>query len=329
MSHALARAGLSEILVHTGQHYDSAMSDEIMADIGLRTPDTNLGVGSGLHGAQTARMLEGLENTMLETQPDAVLIYGDTNSTVAASLAAAKLGIFTAHVEAGLRSFNRAMPEELNRIATDHLSDLLAAPTETAMGHLEREGLSKRSVLTGDVMVDALMSIALETVPLPDWVDGQYLCSTIHRAENTDDPRVLRNILEALDTLPRPVHLLAHPRLRARLEDLKVEFHGSLQIRQPVPYATMLATVKNSQGLLTDSGGLQKEAFILEVPCITLRTETEWPETEINGWNVIAPPIEALNLAELVERTPEPVKDSPFGSGDAADRIVESVLAHL
>lgn len=325
VSRALERSDHREILVHTGQHYDVAMSDDIMRDVGLRAPDLNLGVGSGSHATQTARMLEGLEATIVEKQPDVVLTYGDTNSTIAAALAASKLGVPTGHVEAGLRSFNRSMPEELNRVATDHLSDILLAPTETAMGHLRTEGLESRSVLTGDVMVDALQSIRLSEVEMPGWADGDFLCATVHRAENTDDVRRLTWILESLANLDHPVHLLAHPRLRSRIAEHGVDAEkGGLVLHDPLPYAAMLAVVSRSRCLLTDSGGLQKEAFILGVPCVTLRDETEWPETMVGNWNVIAPP-GSSDLKALMARRPEPVDGSPFGNGTAADSIVREL----
>lgn len=327
VSKALAEAGVEELLVHTGQHYDPLMSEHIMAGIGLREPDVNLGVGSADHGAQTARILEGVEAVLLDRSVDAVLTYGDTNSTVAAALAATKLDIFTAHVEAGLRSFNRKMPEELNRVATDHLSDLLFAPTETAMGHLRREGLLERGRLTGDVMVDALYSIDFDAVEVPSWAHGTFYTGTVHRAENTDDPARLEAIVEALDHLDAPVHLLAHPRLRSRLGKMGHQPQGSLEIHDPLTYAEMLATVRSSRGLFTDSGGLQKEAFILKVPCVTIRGETEWPETLEGGWNILAEPDD--DLIERMDRERSPESRDPFGDGNAAKRIVDELMASL
>jgi UDP-N-acetylglucosamine 2-epimerase (non-hydrolysing) len=329
VSKALVQADVQEILLHTGQHYDDLMSSRIMLDVGLRQPDINLGVGSGSHGAQTARMLEGIEQAIMDTRPDAVLIYGDTNSTVAAALAATKLGVYTAHVEAGLRSFNRAMPEELNRVVTDHLSDLLLAPTDVAMERLHAEGLSARAELTGDVMVDTLRSIDFDDVSLPKWANGDFYCATIHRAENTDGPERLAMIFDSLASLNHPVHLLAHPRLRQRIDDHGLARpEGSLVLHDPLPYAEMLASVRASKGLLTDSGGLQKEAFILRVPCVTLRSETEWPETMVGGWNVLAAG-DHLELGSLVVRQPNPVAAAPFGDGKAAERIVAKTLDRI
>lgn len=329
VSRALAAAGVEEILVHTGQHYDDLMSDSIMADVGLRQADVNLGVGSDLHGAQTARMLEGIEGLIMNKRPDAVLTYGDTNSTIAAALAATKLGVFTAHVEAGLRSFNREMPEELNRVATDHLSDLLLAPTAVAMDHLDREGLKSRSVLTGDVMVDALVSIDLSRVELPGWATGRFYAATIHRPSNTDEPDRMRSIIEAFGDLADPVHLLAHPRFRHKMEEFGIDdIPGGVVIHEPLPYSRMLGVVAASSGLLTDSGGLQKEAFVLGIPCTTIRDETEWPETLIGDWNVLAGS-RLQSLAELVRRSPTAERGSPYGSGNAAEKIVQEVSARI
>jgi len=327
ISKALATAGFDELLIHTGQHYDPLMSEHIMDDVGLRQPDVNLGVGSGSHATQTSGMLEAIEAVLLDYPIDAVIVYGDTNSTLAGALAATKLGILTSHVEAGLRSFNRRMPEEINRVVTDHLSDLLFAPTENAMSHLADEGLDGRSQLTGDVMVDALHSIDLDQIDTPAWSAEPYYSATIHRAENTDDPARLEAIVEALDRLHLPVRLLAHPRLRKRLMTYGIEPTRSLQIHDPLPYAEMLATVRASQGLFTDSGGLQKEAFILRVPCVTLRGETEWPETLHGSWNTLAGPEDDLEGLMSTVRTSETT--SPFGDGHAAQRIVSALGERL
>jgi UDP-N-acetylglucosamine 2-epimerase (non-hydrolysing) len=329
VSLALAEHDVSELLVHTGQHYDDLMSDAIMKDVGLREADINLGVGSGSHGIQTARMLEGLERLIVKHNPDAVLTYGDTNSTVAAALASTKLGVFTAHVEAGLRSFNRTMPEELNRVATDHLSDLLLAPTPNAMDHLAKEGLDARSVLTGDVMVDALRSIDLDRVELPGWATDDYYAATIHRPANTDNRERLAAVLGALAALRHPVHLMAHPRLRQRMKDFDLDHRAeSLQLHDPLPYSQMLGVVASSQGLLTDSGGLQKEAFILGVACTTIRPETEWPETLAGGWNLLAGD-RLGDLVALVSRIPTQTTSRPFGDGNAAREVVTSLLSRL
>lgn len=327
VSKALKESDLTELLVHTGQHYDRLLSEEVMRDAGLRNPDINLGVGSASHAVQTASILRGLEDVLIEHPTKTLLTYGDTNSTIAATLAATKLGIPTIHVEAGLRSFNRAMPEEINRVATDHLSDLLCAPTETAMQYLRNEGLAEKAVLTGDVMVDALRSIDLDSVRLPDWAKGRYYVATIHRAENTDDPGRLVAITDALARLESPVHLLAHPRLADRLDSEVLDEHAALQIRQPLPYAEMLAVLARSSGLVTDSGGLQKEAYLLEVPCVTVRQETEWPETLEGRWNVLVDPGE--DLVPILERNIPGTVDAPFGDGNAAHRIVKALQSWI
>lgn len=327
VSREFERRGIDEVLINTGQHYDPVLSADIARDVGLREAEFNLGVGSGSQGAQTGTTLIRIEEALLEVAPTAVVVFGDTNATIAGALAATKLHIPVAHVEAGLRSFNRQMPEELNRIATDHLADLLLAPTETAMVNLEREGLRGRSVLVGDVMVDALRSIPLDQVTLPGWAQGRFFAATLHRAENTDDAGRLRAILTALGGLDHPVHLLTHPRLRARIGQYGIDtaLFRSLSLHDPLPYAQMLAVVSVADGLLTDSGGLQKESFILGTRCVTLRAETEWPETMEGDWNVVAG--DRLDkLGSLVDRQPAQLDSAPFGDGQASARIVEEVL---
>jgi UDP-N-acetylglucosamine 2-epimerase (non-hydrolysing) len=327
VSREFSNQGVQEFLINTGQHYDPILSDKIAEDVGLRPPDLDLQVGSGTHGAQTAATLERVETVFLDTKPTAVVVYGDTNATIAGALAATKLHIPVVHIEAGLRSFNRLMPEEINRVATDHIADVLLAPTVTAMRNLESENLLDRSVLTGDVMVDAVRSIPLGEVELPEWATGRFHAATIHRVENTDDPDRLRAVLEALDSLEHPVHLLAHPRLQARIDEYGFD-HGSrrsLVLHDPLPYAQMLGVIVRAESLLTDSGGLQKEAFILETPCITLRTETEWPETLEGGWNVVAGN-RLDELGALIQRPTSPLDAEPFGDGRAAERIVEEIL---
>jgi UDP-N-acetylglucosamine 2-epimerase (non-hydrolysing) len=327
VSRELAQRQVNEYLVNTGQHYDPILSDDIARDVGLRDADVDLEVGSGTHGAQTAATLERVEKIFIDIEPTAVVVYGDTNATMAGALAATKLHIPVVHIEAGLRSFNRRMPEELNRVATDHLSDVLLAPTATAMTNLANEGLGDRAVLTGDVMVDAVRSIRLDSVDVPEWATGRFHTATIHRGDNTDDPDRLRAVLDALDALEMPVHLLAHPRLQARVDEFGFDraAFGSLIIHDPLPYAQMLGVVARAESLLTDSGGLQKEAFILDTPCITLRTETEWIETLEGGWNVVA----GNRLDELQQLTERPVTRldvEPFGDGNAAARIVDEIL---
>lgn len=323
---AMGAAGHEHVIVHTGQHYDAAMSDVFFADLSIPQPDVHLGVGSGGHGAQTGAMLAALEPVMLEHNPDWVLVYGDTNSTLAGAVAAVKLHLPLAHLEAGLRSFNRRMPEEHNRILTDHAADLCLAPTQVAMDHLAHEGLSSRAVLVGDVMTDVCFRVrdAVATQPAP--LEGPYIVSTIHRADNTDDPQRLRAIISALQQLPAPVLLLAHPRLVNKAAEFKIELNGgNLTATQPLPYPEMVRAVMGSVGVVTDSGGLQKEAYLLGAPCTTLRTETEWPETLNDGWNVLDPDLS--RVGELAVRTkPTAAQGSPYGDGHAATRVVD-VLA--
>jgi UDP-N-acetylglucosamine 2-epimerase (non-hydrolysing) len=324
---ALAAGGHEHVIVHTGQHYDVRLSDVFFDELGIPEPDVHLGVGSGGHGVQTGAMLGAMDAVLEEHDPDWVLVYGDTNSTLAGAVSAVKLHLPCAHLEAGLRSFNRRMPEEHNRVLTDHAADLLLAPTEVAMGHLADEGLAARAVLVGDVMTDILYAVrdkvrGTRPQELPADLDGPYLVSTLHRAENTDDPDRLGALVSALADLPLPVLLLAHPRLVARAEALGVDLaRGAVRPVRPLPYADMVAAVLGSVGVVTDSGGLQKESFLLRVPCTTLRTETEWPETLVAGWNVLAG--DPADVGAAVGRPrPADVDDQPYGDGDAAGRVV-------
>jgi UDP-N-acetylglucosamine 2-epimerase (non-hydrolysing) len=279
-------------------------------------------------------MLGALDPVLLRYVPDWVLVYGDTNSTIAGALSAAKLNLPIAHLEAGLRSFNRRMPEEHNRVLTDHAADLLLAPTPQAVTNLEREGLGERTVLVGDVMVDACLharELALVTgaaEPPAPGVDPSepYLVATIHRAENTDEPQRLAAVVAALAALPVPVALLVHPRLRARAEEFGIELAtGAIKPGSPLPYAQMVAAVSGSAGVVTDSGGLQKEAYLLGRPCTTVRTETEWPETLTGGWNVLAAAGDPA-FAQLATRTaPATPPGAPFGDGRAAERVVKEL----
>jgi UDP-N-acetylglucosamine 2-epimerase len=291
------RTVATEILVHTGQHYDDNMSEVFFRELNLPSPDYNLGVGSGPHGAQSGEMLKCIEEVLLKEKPDGVLVYGDTNSTLAGALAAAKLHIPVAHVEAGLRSFNRRMPEEINRVVTDHLSSFLFCPTETAVKNLACEGITQGVSLVGDVMYDALLynsriaagrSAILERLQLQP---KSYFLATVHRAENTDDSARLRDIVQAFTALSaiHPLVWPVHPRTRQVLQShglLKTSNHTLLLI-DPVSYLDMLLLEKEARGILTDSGGVQKEAFWFGVPCVTLREETEWVETVEAGWNTL------------------------------------------
>ncbi|WP_417503571.1 non-hydrolyzing UDP-N-acetylglucosamine 2-epimerase [Microbacterium sp.] len=331
---AFVAAGVHHVIVHTGQHYDPLLSDVFFEDLGIGAPDVHLGVGSGSHGVQTGAMLAALDAVFDEHRPDWVLVYGDTNSTVAAALSAVKLHIPVAHLEAGLRSFNRRMPEEHNRVLTDHAADLLLAPTQVAVDHLTAEGLAERTVLVGDVMTDVLFTVRdevssrpsplVEELGLP--VGGHYI-ATIHRADNTDDPERLAEVVAGLGGLDRPVVLLAHPRVvaKAKAHGLALE-GGSLLVHAPLAYPELVASILSSAGVVTDSGGLQKEAFLLGVPCTTVRTETEWVETVDLGWNVLAQ--NAEEIAKAVTRPrPRATDAAPYGDGHAAERVVQVLQA--
>ena len=291
----LLRKKHTEILVHTGQHYDYEMSRIFFDELDIPEPAYNLEVGSCPHGEQTGKMLERIEKVLLKEQPDLVLVYGDTNSTLAGALAAAKLHIKVAHVEAGLRSFDRRMPEEINRIVTDHVSDILFAPTKTAVRRLKAEGITNGVYLVGDIMADSLemakeraqKSKILEKLRISS---GDYILSTIHRAENTDDPKKMGAILDAMVKCGRQIVLPLHPRTKNVLEKsgLMKKLDGSkVRIVEPVGYVDMIALMLGASKVLTDSGGVQKEAYILGKPCITMRESTEWTETIREGWNVL------------------------------------------
>jgi len=337
VSRALQAAGISEFLVHTGQHYDANMSQIFFDELGIPRPDVNLGVGSGSHGRQTGEMLIRLEEVMMAEQPDQVLVYGDTNSTIAAALAAVKLHIPIAHVEAGLRSFNREMPEEHNRVLTDHCADLLFCPTQTAVDNLANEGITRGVYLTGDVMYDAALMFGRKARQQSDVLSrleltpGGYLLATIHRPHNTDYPDRLAGILDAFSQLDEPVILPIHPRTRKKIADLGLDVDElaarGVRIIDPVGYLDMLLLEQNARMILTDSGGIQKEAYFFGVPCVTLRNDTEWWETLDAGWNVLVgwdtdkllDAVQTLSPAD----TPPPL----FGDGHAAEKIAE-LLQH-
>jgi UDP-GlcNAc3NAcA epimerase len=330
------RAAHDEILVHTGQHYDDSMSASFFRDLELPEPDLNLDVGSGSHGAMTGEMLRRLEPVMLEHQPDGVLVYGDTNSTLAGGLAAAKLSFadgrrpWLAHVEAGLRSFNPRMPEERNRIVVDHLSDLLLAPTEAAMQHLAREGLAARAELVGDVMVDAhRWAGARGGDRLPEAARGldRFVLLTLHRAENVDDPARLKAILAGL-AIDLPVIFPVHPRTRSALAGERGGLPSNVIAIDPVGYLAMVALEGHAYAIATDSGGVQKEAYLSGVPCITLRSETEWVETVRAGWNRVVDADPGALRAALADRAfmdrdrPRPML---YGDGHTAARIAAAL----
>lgn len=319
-----------EVLVHTGQHYDEELSGVFFEELNIPEPDHNLGVGSAAHADQTAEMMTGLARLLKEESPDVVLVYGDTNSTLAGALVAAKESPEIAHVEAGLRSHNREMPEETNRVVTDHCSDLLFAPTQAAADNLDDEGLQDRTHRTGDVMYDAILAAkdrALSSSSILSdlgLVDDEYVLATVHRAGNTDDPVRLRSILDGLVATPKPVVFPAHPRTEAALEEVgllglaKEELH----FIDPVGYLDFVRLLAGAERVATDSGGVQKEAFYLNRPCITLRNETEWVELVDCGWNqLVGADTEAIReaLSTAIETPPKPAL---YGGGHAAEKIV-------
>ena len=329
VNRAAYERGHDHVIVHTGQHYDANMSDVFFDELSIPEPDINLGVGSGSHGHQTAAMLSALEDALIHYQPDLVIVYGDTNSTIAAALAAAKQHFPIAHVEAGLRSFNRLMPEEHNRVLTDHCADLLLAPTESAMRNLAREGLSGRAYLVGDVMLDVFDAVRRDLDSyrrLIDFIDdgAPYVLATIHRQENTDNLDRLTEIIGALAALPLKVALTAHPRLRncAERADLSLEV-GAIVPFPPLAYRELVAALLSANAVVTDSGGLQKEAFFAGIPCTTVRPETEWVETLVGDWNVLVEPKE-IGLSVLRAK-PSCDRGTPYGSGRAGDSVIQAI----
>ena len=332
--------GIEEYLLHTGQHYDANMSEIFFDELDIPKPDLNLEIGSGLHGAQTGEMLSAIENSLLSVKPDWLLVYGDTNSTLAGALAAAKLHIPVAHVEAGLRSFNKNMPEEVNRILTDHCSDLLLTPTKLASMQLEKEGIAATQVCyTGDVMFDAARYYAKKATEKSQIVsdlglgEKKFFLATIHRAENTDDPKRLKRIISELSDIAKlqPVVLPLHPRTQSKFETLGID-HSSLTVIEPVGYLDMVQLESNASVIVTDSGGVQKEAFFHSTPCITLRTETEWVELVECGCNTLFPPLETNSgslrqvVTELKELTPDIFEQPFYGDANAAEKIVAKLM---
>lgn len=322
------RGSQKEILIHTGQHYDDEMSALFFEELKISEPDYNLNVGSGTHGWQTGEMLKRLESILMKEKPDLVLVYGDTNSTLAGALAAVKLHIKVGHVEAGLRSYDRSMPEEINRVLADHCSDILFCPTETAVENLRIEGITNGVYLTGDVMVDALnenINLAEQKSRILDELDlkpKRYYLATIHRVENTDNFERLKNIVDAFCEIENLV-FPCHPRTEKMLKEFSLwnELIEKIKVIKPVGYSDMLVLEKNSEKILTDSGGVQKEAYILKVPCVTLRNATEWGETIESGWNILV----GADKAKIIDATrrfePEGEQKDIFGNGKASKNI--------
>lgn len=331
VSRALQQAGRKEILIHTGQHYDYHMSQVFFDEMGLAPPAYNLGVGSGPHGKQTGEMLARIEEVLIAEKPDVTLVYGDTNSTIAGAIASVKLGISLAHIEAGLRSFNRSMPEEHNRVLTDHCSDLLFCPTETAVKNLAREGVTTGVYQVGDTMFDAVLQFSAvarqqsRILKRLGVATQQYFLVTVHRASNTETSDILRRLLAVFEMLDVQVVFPVHPRTRQSLHGT-ASIPSNVRLIDPVGYLDMLMLEENARAVLTDSGGVQKEAFFLGVPCITMRTETEWIETVAAGWNVVVGnDCERILAATRKTDWPMPKPTVVFGDGTAGERIV-SVL---
>jgi UDP-N-acetylglucosamine 2-epimerase len=331
---------ITEVLVHTGQHYDHGMSQIFFDELDISEPELNLGVGSGSHGWQTGQMLVRIEEVLLEEKPDFVMVYGDTNSTLAGALAAVKLNLPVAHVEAGLRSFNRDMPEEHNRVVADHCADVLFCPTQTAVDNLAREGVTNGVHLVGDTMYDAVLQCAerarkrstiLEDLNLKP---KTYLLTTIHRPYNTDIPENLQNIFKAFAEIGELIVFPAHPRTGKKIAAFESKFSqqivpANVKLIEPVGYLDMLVLEENARLILTDSGGMQKEAYFFGVPCITLRPETEWVETVETGWNVVA----GADISAIVQgyrnAVKSPTRDRPnlYGDGRASEKIIQRLLS--
>jgi len=329
---ALRASGHEHVIVHTGQHYDPDMSDNFFTDLGISPPRINLEVGSGSHAKQTASILAGLEEVFIAQKADWILVYGDTNSTLAAAIAAVKIHQKVAHLEAGLRSFNRRMPEEHNRVLTDHASDLLLAPTREAMSHLQNEGLLNRSVLVGDVMVDVCLDTLENShssiLKVHGVERGKYILATIHRPDNTDVGERLNNILDLLNQLDYKVLLAAHPRLRSKMQEFDIQPNfQNIKFISPLGYPDLVSALSNSLAAVTDSGGLQKEAFILKTPCVTLRSETEWIETVELDVNLVKenPSVDEIHNFILAANSRQWPSEMPYGKGDAAFHVVNTL----
>ncbi|MGZ3547637.1 MAG: non-hydrolyzing UDP-N-acetylglucosamine 2-epimerase [Vulcanimicrobiaceae bacterium] len=330
LSAEFTRRGVKELLVHTGQHNDREMSEVFFEELAIPEPAHYLGVGSGLHGAQTGEMMKRLEPVIQNERPDWVLVYGDTNSTLAGALVAAKVHVPVAHVEAGLRSFNREMPEEINRIVADHVSDMLFVPNEQAAVQLANEGIKDGVRVVGDLMVDLAMMAASKLPERPEILDRftllphAYAVATIHRASNTDDRSTFARLIEGLRRVQLPVVFPIHPRTRQVAAALGVGDGDNIIVCDPLSYTEMMALVSRAATLFTDSGGLQKEAFVLSVPCVTLRDETEWLDTLEDGWNVLAGS-DPHKIASAAQRPVPSRKGTPYGDGNAAQKIASAL----
>lgn len=325
------RKYFDEKLIHTGQHYDDNMSKIFFEELGIPMPDYNLKIGSGSHGKMTGEMLAKLEEIYINEKPDCVLVYGDTNSTLAGALAASKLLIPVIHVEAGLRSFNKAMPEEQNRILTDNLSKLLLVPTVDAEKNLKNEGITQGVYNIGDVMYDAVLMFKEKSKLKEDLLEklgvakNEYILTTIHRAENTNNIDRLKNIIEALNESNETIILPVHPRTKKFINDYGLSFNKNIKIIEPIGYLEMLMLESNSKKIVTDSGGVQKEAYFMKKPCITMRDETEWIETVEVGWNVVVGTHKSSILDAIKNFIPKTEQELIFGDGKASHKIVELI----
>ncbi len=329
------RAQAQEVLVHTGQHYDDELSQIFFDELGLPRPEHRLNLGGGSNSEQTSRMLAAVADLLEAEQPDALLVYGDTNSTLAGALAAAQASVPVAHVEAGMRSFDRRMPEELNRVLTDHASSLLLCPSESAARQLRNEHVHGKVEVCGDVMVDVAQLIAPRARARTDVVaghagsSGDYLLVTAHRAGNVDDPHRLQGLVELLLALPRPLVFPLHPRTRARLERAnlltRLSSADGIRLAAPLGYVEFTALLHHARAVVTDSGGVQKEAYLASIPCVTLRDTTEWRETVDTGWNALVD----LDLEKALSALDQPVPDAHpevYGDGRAGERVVQALL---
>jgi UDP-N-acetylglucosamine 2-epimerase (non-hydrolysing)/UDP-GlcNAc3NAcA epimerase len=332
------RESHQEVLIHTGQHFDEELSGVFFHELGLPSPDRELGIARGSNTSQTSRMLAALEPVIAEASPEVVLVYGDTNSTLAGALAAAQARVPVAHVEAGMRSFDRSMPEELNRVLADHTSALLLCSSEVAVANLRREGVNGQVELVGDVMVDVAMNVQPRVRDRVDLLQshglepGEYVLATAHRAGNVDNPERLRQLVELLLAVPSRVLLPLHPRTHARLRAAglleRLQRSERLTVTPPLGYVELTALLCNARAALTDSGGLQKEAYLAGVPCITLRSRTEWVETVEAGWNVLVD-LDIEAMLRGLEQPPPSERPPLYGDGHAAERVVGALTLHL
>jgi UDP-GlcNAc3NAcA epimerase len=334
LSRELHARGIEESLVHTGQHYDTNMSEVFFSELRMAPPKHNLGVGSASHGMQTAQIMIKLEPLVLYEAPDIVLIYGDTNSTLAGALVACKLNVPIAHVEAGLRCFDRSMPEEINRLVADRLSTLLLAPAQSAADQLQREGIEDGVVIVGDLMVDLAVMMARRLGAVPTVLErfgirhGEYAVATIHRAANTDDVAIFARLVAGLRRSDMRVIFPVHPRTQPLVDLLRVGDADNIVTCEPLSYLDMLALQLHARAVITDSGGMQKEAITLGTPCVTLRDRTEWNETLEGGWNVLAGS-DPATIASAARREPPAQRIAPFGSGESAARIVDALAVSV